>query len=160
MHEKISVGRAESILGFLGKATRKFLFLPAILVIIGLLAVNITDRFLFDGLLGLSWVEEICVIVMVWLVFLSTFAIDNDALHIKVQVINLPPRLSEILEDAAVILFVGFLVWSTWSLVPRMFSKYPALGWPIHVGYFSILVGGSLTILCKIGKHLLRSCRK
>ena len=57
-------------------------------------------------------------------------------------------------------LFVGFLVWSTWALLPRMFSKYAALGWPIQVGYYAILVGGSVTILAKAGKYAVRGLRR
>ncbi|MDE0704980.1 MAG: TRAP transporter small permease subunit [Rhodospirillaceae bacterium] len=139
---------------------RKFLLVPAIVAVIALLFVNIVDRFVFDGALGISWVEELSVIVMIWLVFLSVFAIDQDGSHIRVQLLDLPGRLQEIIEDLAIILFVGFLVWSTWALLPRMFSKYAALGWPIEVGYYAILVGGSATILAKIGKYALRGLRR
>ena len=139
---------------------RKFLLVPAIVAVIALLFVNIVDRFVFDGALGISWVEELSVIVMIWLVFLSVFAIDQDRSHIKVQLLDLPGRLQEIVEDLAIVLFVGFLVWSTWALLPRMFSKYAALGWPIEVGYYAILVGGSVTILAKVGKYALRGLRR
>ena len=139
---------------------RKYLFVPAIVAVIALLFVNIVDRFVLNGALGISWVEELSVIIMIWLVFLSVFAIDQDGSHIKVQILDLPPRLQEILEDLAIVLFVGFLVWSTWALLPRMFSKYAALGWPIQVGYYAILVGGGVTILAKVGKYLLRGLRQ
>lgn len=139
---------------------RKYLFVPAIVAVIALLFVNIVDRFVLNGALGISWVEELSVIIMIWLVFLSVFAIDQDGSHIKVQILDLPPRLQEILEDLAIVLFVGFLVWSTWALLPRMFSKYAALGWPIQVGYYAILVGGGVTILAKGGKYLLRGLRQ
>lgn len=139
---------------------RKYLFVPAIVAVIALLFVNIVDRFVLNGALGISWVEELSVIIMIWLVFLSVFAIDQDGSHIKVQILDLPPRLQEILEDLAIVLFVGFLVWSTWALLPRMFSKYAALGWPIQVGYYAILVGGGVTILAKGGKYLLRGLRR
>ena len=139
---------------------RRYVFVPAIVVIIGLLTVNIVDRFVLNGALGISWTEELSVIIMIWLVFLSGFALDQDDSHIKVQILDLPPRVREILEDIAIVLFVGFLVWTTWALLPRMFSKYAALGWPIKVGYYAILVGGSVTILAKIGKYALRGSRK
>ncbi len=144
----------------LSNRIRRFVFVPAILVVIALLSLNIVDRFALNGALGISWVEELTVIIMIWLVFLSVFAIDQDDTHIKVQVLKLPPWLQECLEDAAIILFVGFLVWTTWALQPRMFSKYPALGWPIHVGYYAILVGGTVTILAKIGKYVRRGLRR
>ena len=139
---------------------RKLLFVPAIVAVILLLFVNIVDRFVFDGALGISWVEELSVIIMIWLVFLSVFAIDQDKSHIRVQIFDLPGRLQEIFEDLAIVLFVGFLVWSTWALLPRMFSKYAALGWPIEVGYYAILVGGTVTVLAKFGKYLLRGLRQ
>ena len=138
---------------------RKLVFVPAILAVIALLSVNIVDRFVLNGAIGISWTEELSVIIMIWLVFLSVVAIDQDGSHIKVQVLDLPAWLREILEDVAIVLFVGFLVWSTWALLPRMFSKYAALGWPIQVGYYAIVVGGTLTILAKIGKYVLRGLR-
>ncbi len=139
---------------------RKLVFVPAILAVVALLSLNIVDRFVLDGMLGISWVEELSVIVMIWLVFLSVFAVDRDDSHIKVQIVRLPPRLREGLEDLAIVLFVGFLVWSTWALLPRMFSKYAALGWPIEVGYAAIMVGGSVAVLAKIAKHARRWIRR
>lgn len=139
---------------------RTFLFVPAIAAVIALLFVNIVDRFVLDGALGISWVEELSVIIMIWLVFLSVFALDQDNSHIKVQILDLPAGLQEYLEDLAMVLFVGFLVWSTWALLPRMFSKYAALGWPIQVGYYALLVGGSVAILAKMGKYVLRGLRR
>ena len=68
-------------------------------------------------------------------VFLSVFAIDQDRSHIKVQILDLPPRLQEILEDLAIVLFVGFLVWSTWALLTaHVLEIRPRSGWPIQVG--------------------------
>ncbi len=138
---------------------RSFLFVPAILLIIGLLTVNIIDRFVLDGAFGIVWIEEFCIIVMIWLIFLSVFAVDEDDLHIKVQVVPLRPWLSELIEDLAVGGFVLFLVWSTWSILPKLFSKYAALGWSIKVGYYAIIVGGLLLLATKIGKYFLRMLR-
>ena len=146
--------------GSLSEGVRKFVFVPAIVAVIALLFLNIVDRFVLNGALGLSWVEELSIIIMIWLVFLSVFAVDQDDSHIKVQILNLPDRVQEYLEDIAVVLFVGFLVWSTWSLLPIMFSTYAALGWSIKVGYYAIVVGGSVAILAKIGKYVLRGLRR
>ena len=143
-----------------GGGIRKLVFVPAISAVIGLLSVNIVDRFVLDGAFGISWVEELSVIIMIWLVFLSVFAIDQDNSHIKVQILDLPSWLQECLEDLAIVLFVGFLVWSTWALLPRMFSKYAALGWPIQVGYYAMLVGGTVTILAKVVKYVQRGFRR
>lgn len=140
-----------------GRMLRFGLLVPGFLVIIALLTINIVDRFVLDGWLGLIWIEEVCVILMVWLVFLSAIAIDQDRSHIRVQVITLPPRTAELLEDLAMIAFLGFLVWSTWELLPRVFSKYPATGWSIKVGYYALIVGGALAILSKLLKHIQRT---
>jgi len=153
-------GDRRRLLRYLSTRIRTILFVPAIAFVIVLLFLNIVDRFVLNGALGLYWVEELSVIIMIWLVFLSVFAIDQDDSHIKVRILELPPRLQECLEDVAIILFVGFLVWSTWALRPRMFSKYAALGWPIEVGYHAILVGGSVAILCKVGKYILKGLRR
>ena len=138
---------------------RNFLFVPAILVIIGLLAINIIDRFVLNGAFGIVWIEELCIIIMIWLIFLSIFAVDEDDLHIKVEVVPLRPWLREAIEDLAVSGFVLFLVWSTWSILPRLFSKYAALGWSIKVGYYAMIVGGLLLLATKIGKYVLRLLR-
>ena len=136
----------------MGTAARNLVLLPAMLIVISLLFFNIFDRYALQGALGIVWVEELCVIIMIWLVFLSGFAVAQDDLHIKVQTLNLPPQAREILEDVTVTLFVGFLVWQTWMLLPRMFSKYAALGWSIKIGYYAIIAGGFLTITVKIAK--------
>ncbi|MEX0346082.1 MAG: TRAP transporter small permease [Rhizobiaceae bacterium] len=143
----------------LSQIVRNGLFVPAILLIIALLTVNIIDRFVLDGAFGIVWIEELCVIVMIWLIFLSAFAIDEDDLHIKVQVVQLPLWLKELIEDLAVGGFVLFLVWSTWSILPRLFSKYAALGWSIRVGYYAVIVGGILLLATKLGKYVLRLLR-
>ncbi len=143
----------------ISRLIRNGLFVPAILLIIALLTVNIVDRFVLDGAFGIVWIEELCIIVMIWLIFLSAFAIDEDDLHIKVQVVRLPPWLRELIEDLAVSGFVLFLVWSTWSILPRLFSKYAALGWSIKVGYYAVIVGGLLLLATKIGKYILRLLR-
>ncbi len=135
-------------------------FVPAILIIIALLSINIVDRFVLDGLLGISWVEELCVIILIWLVFLCVFTLDHEDLHIKVQVIKLPKGVQGVLDDLSMSLFLGFLVWNTWSLMPRMFSKYAALGWPIKVGYYAIIVGGSIAILVKLAKYSAKAIGK
>ena len=54
------------------------------------------------------------------------------------------------------IAFFGFLVWSTWELLPRTFSKYPATGWSVKVGYYALIGGGSLAILAKLSKYAHR----
>ncbi|MCY4463320.1 MAG: TRAP transporter small permease subunit [Albidovulum sp.] len=139
---------------------RALVFVPAILIIIALLSINIVDRFVLDGLLGISWVEELCVIILIWLVFLCVFTLDHGDLHIKVQVIKLPNGVQGVLDDLSMSLFLGFLVWNTWSLMPRMFSKYAALGWPIKVGYYAIIVGGSIAILVKLAKYSAKAIGK
>jgi TRAP-type C4-dicarboxylate transport system permease small subunit len=73
--------------------------------------------------------------------------------------VRLPPFLREALDDTATILFLGFLVCTTWELLPRTFSRYPATGWPVKVGYYAIVVGGVLTILATLAKHVLRRLR-
>ena len=127
---------------------------PGFLVIIGLLTINIVDRFFLGSWLGLMWVEEVCVIIMVWLIFIAALAVDRNNSHIRVQIISLPPRLAQIIEDIVMVSFFGFLVWSTWELMPRVFSRYAATGWTIKVGYYSMIVGGSLAIVNRVAKYL------
>ena len=127
---------------------------PGFLFIICLLSINIFDRFVLNGTLGLMWVEEVTVIVMVWLIFLSTAAIDRQEGHIKISIIAIPKRMNRFLEDAVMIAFFGFLLWSTYELLPKVFSKYAATGWSIKIGYYAIIFGSSLTIFCRLIKYL------
>lgn len=131
-----------------------FVLVPGFLFIICLLSINIFDRFVLNGTLGLMWVEEVTVIVMVWLIFLSTAAIDRQEGHIKISIIAIPKRMNRILEDAVMIAFFGFLLWSTYELLPKVFSKYAATGWSIKIGYYAIIFGSSVTIFCRLIKYL------
>ena len=60
------------------KAIKSFILIPGFFIIIGLLLINIIDRFVLNGLLGLMWVEEVTVIILIWLIFLSAIIIDKD----------------------------------------------------------------------------------
>ena len=131
-----------------------FVLVPGFLFIICLLSINIFDRFILNGTLGLMWVEEVTVIVMVWLIFLSTAAIDRQEGHIKISIVAIPNRVNRILEDAVMIAFFGFLLWSTYELLPKVFSKYAATGWSIKIGYYAIIFGSILTIFCRLIKYL------
>ena len=153
-------GKVENWIAKFDGQIRKLVFVPAILIVIALLSVNIVDRFVLDGLLGISWVEELCVIILIWLVFLSVFTLEHDDLHIKVQIFKLPRGFQEFLDDLAMSLFLGFLVWNTWALLPRMFSKYAALGWSIKVGYYAIICGGAIAILVKLAKYASRAVNR
>ncbi len=131
-----------------------FVLVPGFLFIICLLSINIFDRFILNGTLGLMWVEEVTVIVMIWLIFLSTAAIDKQEGHIKISIVAIPNKVSRILEDAVMIAFFGFLLWSTYELLPKVFSKYAATGWSIKIGYYAIIFGSILTIFCRLIKYL------
>ena len=127
---------------------------PGFLFIICLLSINIFDRFILNGTLGLMWVEEVSVIMMVWLIFLSAAVIDRQESHIKISIIKIPHKINRILDDAVMIAFFGFLLWSTYELLPKVFSKYAATGWSIKIGYYAIIFGSSLTIFCRLIKYL------
>ena len=76
------------------------------------------------------------------------------AYHIKISIIKIPYKINRILDDAVMIAFFGFLLWSTYELLPKVFSKYAATGWSIKIGYYAIIVGSSLTIFCRLIKYL------
>lgn len=125
-----------------------------------MLTVAITDRYLLDGELGLVWVEELCVIIMIWLIFLSVFTVDRENLHLRVTLFEFKSKWFEWLEDLCMAAFAVFLVWTTASNLSFMFSKYAALGWSIKVGYYAIIVGGALVVLNKVLKHVSRALRR
>ena len=121
------------------------------------LAITTIDRYLLNGALGFHWVEELCVIIMVWLIFLSVFTIDREDLHLKVTLFTFKPTWSEWLEDLCMSTFALFLLWTTVSILPVMFRTYAALGWSIKVGYYALIVGSVLVLLNKVLKYVLRA---
>lgn len=122
-----------------------------------LLAITTIDRYLLNGALGFGWVEELCVIILVWLIFLSTFTIDREDLHLKVTLFKFNPTWSEWLEDLCMSIFALFLLWTTVSILPVMFRTYAALGWSIKVGYYAIVAGSVLVLLNKVLKYVVRA---
>ncbi len=122
-----------------------------------LLAITTIDRYLLNGALGFGWVEELCVIIMVWLIFLSAFTIDREDLHLKVTLFKFKPTWSEWLEDLCMSIFALFLLWTTVSILPVMFRTYAALGWSIKVGYYAIIAGSVLVLLNKVLKYVVRA---
>ena len=86
--------------------------------------------------------------------FPCAIIIDKDRSHIRISLFNMPEKFHQILEDIAMIAFFGFLVWSTWELLPKIFSRYAATGWSIKVGYYAIIFGSSLAILGRLAKYL------
>lgn len=139
---------------------KRFVFVPAIMIVISLLLVVITDRYIMRGSLGLVWVEELCVIISFWIIFLSISFIDRDDLHIKVKLIFLKPRWAEPLEDLVMAAFILFLVWSTIKLWPNLYSHYAALEWSMKVGYLAIILGGVIALISKIVKWGVRVCQR
>ena len=121
-----------------------------------LLVITTIDRYLLNGALGFHWVEELCVIIMVWLIFLSVFTIDREDLHLKVTLFTFKPTWTEWLEDLCMSALALFLLWTTVSILPVLFRTYAALGWSIKVGYYALIVGSVLVLLNKILKYVLR----
>ena len=121
-----------------------------------LLVITTIDRYLLHGAPGFHWVEELCVIIMVWLIFLSVFTIDREDLHLKVTLFTFKLTWTEWLEDLCMSALALFLLWTTVSILPVMFRTYAALGWSIKVGYYALIVGSVLVLLNKILKYVLR----
>lgn len=144
----------------LSSILKRFVFVPAIMTVIALLLVAITDRYVMRGNLGLVWIEELCVILSFWIIFLSISFIDRDDLHIKVKLISLNARWAELVEDLSMSAFILFLVWSTIKLWPNLYSHYAALEWSMKVGYLAIIVGGVIALINKIVKWGVRVCQR
>ncbi len=147
---------SEKISNFL----KRFVFVPAIMIVIVLLFVAITDRYIMGGGLGFVWVEELCVIITFWIIFLSIAFIDREDLHIKVRLIFLSPKWAEVIEDLSTAAFLIFLMWSTSQLWPNLYSHYAALEWSMKVGYLAIIVGAGIALVSKTAKWGVRLWRR
>lgn len=88
------------------------------------------------------------------------FTVDREDLHIRVTLFTFRSKWMEAFEDLCMSAFALFLVWTTITILPNLWSRYAALGWSIKVGYLAVVVGGSLVVLAKILKYVTRAIRR
>lgn len=106
------------------------------------------------------WTQELAILALVWLCFVSAgFAVKNG-LHVRMTVINgiVPKAVAKWLHFASylLLLFVnGFWIYYGMKLSIMMANaRMAATGWPMSLTYVSIVVGGVYGFLMAVGRLL------
>ncbi|WP_066455691.1 TRAP transporter small permease [Anaerotruncus rubiinfantis] len=111
---------------------------------------------------NIRWCEEVVLILMIYITFLSMAIGIKDDLHIRIEVFCawLPKtgrRLLNILDDLT-LLFISFFMFNSGFQLMKFtsISKLPVTQLPTSVTYLMIGVGGALSCFVLIGKLLGR----
>lgn len=130
------------------KYSRGAIEVIAFVVLVAMVVINtaeITYRFLFHG--GLSWVQEVSIVLAMVLYFLvyAWVAKDREYIRIELLVRVLRPvwrRRFSIGTRVLVLVFHGMLVWyGTQTTVYSRLFETPVLGWPEVVFYAPLALG-------------------
>ena len=117
-----------------------------LLVIIAIVSAQVFSR-KFIGT-SIRWSEEVALLLMVWLAFISMAIGVEKHLHIAIEMFvkPMPQKVKKIIEkinDIATMLFGIILVIYGRNLVAHtMTSTLPATQWPAGIAYMMMPVGG------------------
>lgn len=138
------------------------IFLALIVVIMG---IQVIMRYIFRN--SLMWPEELSRYFFIWFVFLGiSYGVKKNA-HIRVDIVEvLIPRTAKVLgviQDIAFAVFCICLYQPGMKVMEMMMQTgqtSPAIGIPMYIVYFSLMVGLTLTPLRILQKYLLKLRKK
>lgn len=94
------------------------------------------------------WTQELGILCMVWLCFLSAGYAIKEGLHVRMSIIDylVPPKIASFFHRSAyVLLFLINTVWVVYGIqlmqLTKM-AKMSATRWPMSVIYLSVVIGG------------------
>lgn len=94
------------------------------------------------------WTQELGILCMVWLCFLSSGYAIKEGLHVRMSIINylVPKKLASFLHRGAyVLLLVINVIWVVYGIqlmqLTKM-AKMSATRWPMSIIYLSVVIGG------------------
>ncbi len=125
------------ILGFLGDIERRVAYFLLVLLTV-LLFTQILNRYVFKT--SIAWMEEICRLSFVWLIYFSVAIAAKEGRHIRVNIVDLflPPRALTIITyiaDAFWIIFNILLTYFGILLVKSTFEfEFRAPVTNLHMG--------------------------
>jgi TRAP-type C4-dicarboxylate transport system permease small subunit len=131
------------------------------LVLVGF--AGIVARYVFNN--SLSWSEELSLILMTWLVFITAAVGVQQRLHAGVDLVTsaLPKRWQQavgVLTDLLVTVFCIFLlVYGAQIVSATMTQTSPAMGLPVGIIYAAIPVGAAL-MLVNLFRHAANRVRR
>lgn len=79
-----------------------------------IMLAQILFRYLYNA--SILWSEEICMLGLTWVVFLGSVVLTRNWAHVRVPLLveSVRPRLSRVLELAAMTISLAFLVFLAW----------------------------------------------
>lgn len=94
------------------------------------------------------WTQELGILCMVWLCFLSSGYAIKEGLHVRMSIINylVPKKLASFLHRAAYVLLLAInVIWVVYGIqlmqLTKM-AKMSATRWPMSITYLSVVIGG------------------
>lgn len=130
------------------------------LVLVGF--AQIVARYVFNN--SLSWSEELSLILMTWLVFVTAAVGVQERVHASVDLVtaSLPKRWQQglgVLVDLLVTVFCVFLtIYGAQIVSATMTQTSPAMGLPMGLIYAAIPVGAAL-MLVNLFRHAVHRLR-
>lgn len=106
------------------------------------------------------WTQELAILSLVWLCFLSAgYAIKEDK-HVRMTIINLlvPKKVAAALHALAFVLLflvsVFFVVYGIQLSMLSRSARMAATGWPMNITYYSVVIGGLYGCTTSLGRLL------
>ncbi len=94
------------------------------------------------------WTQELGILCMVWLCFLSAGFAIKEGLHVRMSIINylVPKKLASMFHRGAyVLLLIINVIWVVYGIqlmqLTKM-AKMSATRWPMSMIYLSVVIGG------------------
>lgn len=121
--------------------------------IIMTVSLGIVSRYIFSH--AISWVEEICCLMLVWLCYLSASLTTVAKEHVVADFISgsLPENLKRILRmviRAGEIIFFTVVTYSVVRLLPSLTNVSAALKMPRYLYYLPVLIFSAYMVLAVI----------
>ena len=130
------------------------------MVILGVMVFSVSYGVLgrYTPLKNPRWTQELSILCMVWVCFLSAGYAIKNGLHVRITLTKyvFPEKVCRNLYKAAyIVLIIVNLLWSVYGVeVVRltMRARMPATGWPMYLTYLSVVIGGIYGVLMAIDK--------
>lgn len=121
--------------------------------LLGVVLLQVVDRFLFGGGLQLAWTEEIARITLVWYAFWGAILVHGDGSHIRLEFLEsaLPPgprRALALVIECVVVVFLAVVMvaafhytWHEWDF------HLPATGLRRSVFVLAVAVSSAMMLV-------------
>lgn len=138
------------ILHFLNKKGEEVFLVGIISCSVVLLFLQVIMRYVFKN--SISWSEELARYLFLWMIWVGASMAAKESRHLKAEFLEnlVPEKVMRIISIAALILWLAFSLWVTYSSffltrdIYRMNQKSSAMQMPMFIPYASVPVGCGL----------------